>query len=312
MKENPLLQKNIEQLNQRIGKVCLELNIPKLGSESKLLRPLLGFAAIGESSGDADDRQISMALAAVQMIHEASLFHDDILDAATIRRKYNTTVNHKGHAYALMMGDRYIAAAFKLMAASGSLSLIRLFADSIEAVILGEIQQNSLCGKILDFETVSQINEKKTGALFSFAAAIPFFFEKADSQEAVIKQKKHKAFGMKFGTLYQHLDDLLDYAPHAESGKPPYQDFMHKKWTLVLQGVKGFSWEWPLDKVQKALEEQGRLSKTAQQIMLRIDELAGEAEVLYVQSKIVFIIFESWKQKLQAVFELKFSKETHV
>jgi phytoene synthase len=209
--------------------------VPHLGG--KLLRPLVAYALVEpELRGQLDERFWCGALA-VQMVHEASLLHDDILDGATVRRGVSTVAASRGVGQALVLGDHYLTGAYRAAAATGSQRFLDCFIVAVERTVAGEIAQGRAIGTRLSSGRYEEIVAGKSGELFGAAAALG---------GAVLGLGAHEervAFGRALGTLYQRVDDLLDFCPTAATGKPQLQDYRQRKWTWVLDlaGLVDFS-----------------------------------------------------------------------
>lgn len=211
------------------------VTIPPL--EGKLLRPLVAYALVPPAlRADLDGRFWTGALA-VQMIHEASLLHDDILDQADERRGSRTLVAEGGQAAALVLGDLYLTGGYRAAASTGIPRFLEAFIHAVERTVVGEVLQAEAAGQILSPEAYQEVVEGKSGELFGAAAVLG-----ATALE-LGQVAERRALGRQLGALYQRVDDLLDYCPSAGVGKPPLQDYRQQKWTWVLDliGTQGFA-----------------------------------------------------------------------
>jgi hypothetical protein len=196
----------------------------------QLLRPVVAFALAGGGEGEevpAGEAFWSAALA-VQMAHEASLLHDDIIDGASTRRGEPTLAAAGGVARALVQGDHLLTAAYRLAAGTGSLAFATRFAHAVERTVAGEMAQGRAMGERLGMARYCEIATAKSGELLGCAlATAPTLAGRAEAAEAY-------ELGRRLGLVYQMLDDLLDYCPAAETGKPPLADYAQRRWTWVL------------------------------------------------------------------------------
>ncbi|BBM89820.1 hypothetical protein COTS27_01530 [Spirochaetota bacterium] len=245
----PSLRQLREQVRAKIQEISVSEKIPQSDPKSQLLRPLLAAIIARELDLPLAHKNFAMAMTASQVIHEASLYHDDVIDEGKYRRGRPTFPSQVGNRIAVMQGDRFIAAAFKLIAESETPLLMKDFVYTIEKIIGGEVLQNSKIGKILPWQRYEQINRMKTGELFAFAARIPFYFIPASTSNKRIEVLS--SLGLQIGTMYQYIDDFFDYNLFSNSGKPPYQDFKGNKWTLISHFVKNFSWNETLTEFWK-------------------------------------------------------------
>lgn len=195
--------------------------------EGQMIRPLAALAAargLGLSDSDLDER-FWWGVAAVQLAHEASLVHDDILDEAAERRGRPTLVAEAGVARALVQGDHLLTSAYRAAAATGSAGFMAAFARAVERTVAGEIAQARAQGSTLSLERYDEIVRGKSGELFGVAVATASLISGRGDAE------RSEAIGREVGRAYQMLDDLLDYCPTAITGKPPLQDHRQGKWT---------------------------------------------------------------------------------
>lgn len=201
--------------------------MPKLAGDGQLIRPLAALAAaegVGLRAEDLDER-FWWGVAAIQLAHEASLVHDDILDEASERRGRPTLVAEAGVAKALVHGDHLLASAYRAAAETGSAAFMARFAHAVERTVAGEIAQARAQGGELDMARYNEIVRGKSGELFGIAVATAsLVYARGDAARA-------ESIGREVGRAYQMLDDLLDFCPTALTGKPPLQDLRQGKWT---------------------------------------------------------------------------------
>jgi phytoene synthase len=224
-----LLQAGAERLEGRLG-------IPRPRVEGKLLRPLVAWAAAPESLAGEDPRFAAGALA-IQMVHEASLLHDDILDQCAQRRGEVSLAAEAGTAAALVEGDHLLTAAYRAAAETRSLDYVTCFAQAVERTVAGEKAQARAAGRWLTEAEYREIICGKSGELFGCAAALGAHL--AGDAEGVARDR---ALGLRLGQIYQMVDDFLDLCPRAPLGKPPLLDLRQGKWTwpLAEAGVTAF------------------------------------------------------------------------
>lgn len=174
----------------------------------KMLRSRLAYR-VGTSTG-VDPELLVYGSAAVEMIHTASLLHDDVIDGGTIRRGLPTFWVEKGKAGAILLGDLLLFKAVDLMCrvANGRYThdLVKLTGEVCEAESEQELMFH---GEDSALELCQSIARRKTGALFAFAALIA-----GDGNEH--RRDVLKESGYLLGTVYQLADDILDTAPAGE------------------------------------------------------------------------------------------------
>jgi octaprenyl-diphosphate synthase len=200
------------------------------GSSGKRLRPALALLS-GGAAGTICPSHVDLAVI-VELIHLATLVHDDIMDSADIRRE-QPTVNAKwGNTLAVLLGDCLFAHALKLAAAFPNSEICRRIAQAATDVCSGEIIQTQrrydLNLKITEY---FQFIEMKTAALFALAAELGAFISEA-SPEIITALR---TYGLRLGTAYQIYDDCLDIVGNAErAGKTLGSDLRKGKLTLPV------------------------------------------------------------------------------
>jgi 15-cis-phytoene synthase len=219
-----------------------EPGFPRARVEGKLLRPLLAAAAkLPPGSPPVELRGLPGAFwsgaLAIQMVHEASLLHDDILDQAPVRRGRPTVQSALGMHVALVQGDHLLTAAYRLAAETGSVSFFRFLTRAVERTVAGEKAQGASRGRWLSEGEYREMVSWKSGELFGCALALGRCLE-GDEEGAEADYR----MGIRVGCLYQMVDDFLDLCPGADCGKPAFQDLSQEKWTwpLAEAGVQGF------------------------------------------------------------------------
>src|SRR5690606_6943184 len=133
-----------------------------------------GYQGAGADAAPADatvEAAFWRAALAVQLAHEASLLHDDVLDGALERRGAPTTVASRGVAAALMEGDLLLTAAYRHASATDSIAFARLFARAVERTVAGEAEQGRRAGEELDLSAYRELVLAKSGELLGVALA---------------------------------------------------------------------------------------------------------------------------------------------
>lgn len=226
-----------------------ELPLPAGGGQ--LIRPLLGLAGT-ESPDDA----LWDALLAVQLAHEASLLHDDVIDGAARRRGQPTAVAARGVAAALVEGDHLLTAGYRLAAETGSLAFTRLYARAVERTVAGERRQNEGRGRRLTLAEYDEIALGKSGELIGCAVAAGAVI--AGDPTASDRFE----LGRRIGLCYQMLDDLLDYCAASGAGKEPFSDFQRRLWTWPLRFFPDGTWPADRAALDRVLREPDRAGAT--------------------------------------------------
>src|SRR5450432_751146 len=171
----------------------------------KMLRPLLVLLS-GRATGKVTEAHTVLATV-VEMVHMATLVHDDVLDDAELRRK-GATINHlRGNEAAVLLGDYLISHSFHLCSSLDSQYASRLIGQTTNQVCEGELLQIHNRNNLdLDEETYLKIISRKTAVLCASCCLLGAKF--ADADEATCERMR--IFGMSLGTAFQIQDDILD------------------------------------------------------------------------------------------------------
>jgi heptaprenyl diphosphate synthase len=200
-----------------------------LEAGGKRIRPVLTLLAA--QLGDGNNAAVITAAQAVEITHLASLYHDDVMDEAEMRRGVPSAQSVWGNSVAILTGDLLFARASKLVASLGE-QAIRLQANTFERLCLGQLHETVGPRAHEDpIEHYLQVLADKTGSLIAAAAQMGVIFSNAPKHfEAPVV-----AFGEKIGVAFQLIDDVIDLAePDAETGKTQGTDLRSGVATLPL------------------------------------------------------------------------------
>ncbi|MDO9591511.1 MAG: polyprenyl synthetase family protein [Microcella sp.] len=200
-----------------------------LEAGGKRIRPVLTL--LTAQLGDGNNPSVITAAQAIEITHLASLYHDDVMDEAEMRRGVPSAQSVWGNSVAILTGDLLFARASKLVAGLGD-GAIKLQADTFERLCLGQLHE-TIGPRLGDdpIEHYLRVLADKTGSLISAAAHMGVIFSKAPEEYAgpVV------AFGEKIGVAFQLIDDVIDLAePETETGKPQGTDLRSGVATLPL------------------------------------------------------------------------------
>jgi octaprenyl-diphosphate synthase len=174
-------------------------------SSGGMTRPSLVLLS-GRCFGRLNASHIKIA-AVVEMIHTATLLHDDVIDHAAMRRGTDSVNSLWGNECAVLAGDCLLARAFGVSGELQSIQINRLLADSAQAMCRGELKQNLLRGKWdITEEVYRKVVEDKTAQFFSACCALGAVVSKVSGS----RMQSLAGFGLNFGMAFQHVDDLLD------------------------------------------------------------------------------------------------------
>lgn len=204
-----------------------------IGSGGKRLRPALALLSAGMQGnhlvGASQQRVLALA-AAVEMLHTATLVHDDVIDGALLRRGSPTLNATWGRGSTVLAGNYMFGTAALFSAQTENLRVIRLFSDTLQVIVDGELRQ------LQDRYNFAQVKDAyyqriyaKTASLFCAATEGAAIL--ADFAEPAIQQLHD--YGYYFGMAFQIMDDVLDFtSDEATLGKPAGSDLLQGTLTL--------------------------------------------------------------------------------
>ena len=267
-----------------------------INSGGKRLRPVL-LLLCARALGYEGRAHIDLA-AVVEFIHTATLLHDDVVDASSLRRGRETANELWGSEASVLVGDFLYSRAFQMMVAVDSMPVMAILADATNTISEGEVLQLLNCH---DADTTEEryldVIRYKTAKLFEASARLAAVLS---GQDAATEQAMAR-YGMHLGTAFQLVDDVLDYSgASGEIGKNIGDDLAEGKPTLPLihamrQGspdesalVRSAIEEGGLeniDGVRAAIESTGALAYTARsardEAQRALDALDGVPESPY-------------------------------
>jgi geranylgeranyl pyrophosphate synthase len=226
MKFFDLVQEQIPQVEARMREQAnghhpdLEMAIEHLlNAGGKRLRPTVSVL-VGKMVGSNGERTITLA-AAVELLHTATLVHDDVIDGSLLRRG-NPTLNARWSPGAtILTGDFIFARAAKLAAETESVQLMKLFAQTLSTIVNGEITQLFVSKGLISREDYYQRIYAKTASLFELSCIAPVYLADEDPTKMELMRK----FGYEVGMAFQIVDDVLDFtSKQTELGKPVAND----------------------------------------------------------------------------------------
>ncbi len=201
-----------------------------LGNQGKQLRPVL-VALSAEAAGHSTRDHVTVAVV-IEMVHLATLVHDDIMDEATLRRKRLTLAANWGNEISVLVGDCLFAHALTLAASFPTPHICRAVAAATNTVCGGEILQTH---RRLNFEMTREeyfkVISMKTAELFALSTDLAAFLSGSGTDE----RKALKDYGRVLGTAYQIYDDCVDvFGTELSAGKSLGTDLASGKMTLPL------------------------------------------------------------------------------
>lgn len=198
-----------------------------LDSGGKRVRPSVALL-VGGMLGADQERNITLA-AAVELLHTATLVHDDMIDGALLRRGIPTLNAKWSPAATILTGDFIFARAAKLAAETESVEVMNLFAKTLSTVVSGEVTQLFTSKGIASRTDYFERIYAKTASMFELATIAPYYLCVGCKNTLDALQR----FGYEIGMAFQIMDDVLDFTgAQAEVGKPVANDLRQGLITL--------------------------------------------------------------------------------
>ena len=216
------LDSNVDLINQMSHYI--------IASGGKRIRPLiLLLCARATNYGGTDHHAMAVV---IELIHTATLLHDDVVDESTTRRNQDTANELWGNAASVLVGDFLYSRAFEILVEPNSMSIMRILSKATNQIAEGEVIQ-LLNIKNTDVSQAEYFNvlEQKTACLFEAACKIGALL--SDSSEKTINSLGD--FGLHLGIAFQIIDDALDYESNSTTmGKEVGDDLSEGKITLPM------------------------------------------------------------------------------
>lgn len=236
-----------------------------LGVSGKMVRPAMALlcakvlqSTVPHTTEQAVLQEKSVALAAVaEMIHLATLLHDDVLDDADLRRGKPTTRFEFGNKLSILSGDWLLARASQTLAKIGHLRIVSIFSDVLAYLCDGEALQDEAAYSLVatTWEYYNRKTFGKTASLFAATMeSVGVLYACEKTQVQALRQ-----YGEAFGIAFQLIDDLLDYTQNSETlGKPALND--------LKQGLANAPILLALESDQLTVEERHTLRHSIEQL----------------------------------------------
>jgi octaprenyl-diphosphate synthase len=248
-----------------------------LNGQGKHLRPAL-VALTAKALGELNDDHATAAVI-IEMVHLATLVHDDVMDEAEIRRGRLTLAANWGNEIAVLFGDCLFARALSLAASFPTPEVCRAVALATNTVCSGEILQTQHRGDFkFSREDYFKVLEMKTAELFALSGDLSAFLSGASAEHRTALRR----FGLAFGTAYQIYDDCVDlFGSEAVAGKSLGTDLAKGKLTLPVLLLWERSSAEERVRLQKLVENwrPGSMQQMAK-LLARHETLAGSLEFI--------------------------------
>lgn len=232
-----LIENDFKKVNQIINEQVISHvdRIPEVSNHiiklgGKRLRPILTLTT-SKMCGYNEDMHINLA-AAVELMHTATLLHDDVVDDSDLRRGKSTSHIVWDNKSSILVGDFLLGKAFQLMVETKSIDCLKNLSNASAKIAEGEVMQLIASDNIKTTEDrYMGIIEAKTAELFSTACVVSALITKSNDEEI----NALTSFGKNLGIAFQLKDDALDYIGNKNSlGKNTGNDFLEGKVTLPV------------------------------------------------------------------------------
>lgn len=224
-----------------------------LAAGGKRIRPTLALL-VGYMLGAPEEKLITLG-AAVELLHTATLVHDDLIDGSLLRRGMPTLNARWSPAATVLTGDFLFARAAKLAAETDHLPLMHLFAETLAIIVNGELNQMLAGRGVVNREAYYQRIYAKTASLFEMTSRSAAMISPAP-QEII---ESMRVFGYEIGMAFQIVDDILDYSGEQTAlGKPIGSDLLNG---LITLPAIYYAEAFPNDEDVRSIQEGGWASQ---------------------------------------------------
>ncbi|MBQ0081581.1 MAG: polyprenyl synthetase family protein [Alistipes sp.] len=235
-----------------------------LSTRGKGIRPVIVMLCAASSSTiNSFGKRTYLAALLVEIIHQASLVHDDVIDNSD-KRRGRPSVNALWQSHnAVLVGDYLLSKLMTIGLQSGQFDLLSHIVGTLTTLCEGEVLQNDHASRL---DTTRQdyysIIEKKTASLFATSATAGALSVKASHDI----QNTMYMFGYNLGMAFQIVDDILDYETNVNTGKPSMEDVLEKKITLPLIEIMERSSEQECERLREIISRCPTESNAVEQI----------------------------------------------
>ena len=284
------LEKVKERIEQILSQFFPEQIMKDLPLYGKMLRVRLSILSFKNRGVEIGEDAIS-SLAALELVHLASLLHDDVIDGARFRRGKETINFMYGDKAAVAAGDLVLVSAFHTVEEIGNNKLRRAFLNVIGKMSEAELIEQLSRYKPITKEEYLRIVEGKSGALFGLALQLPALLEGELGEDLY-------NLGVTIGTIYQMFDDIMDFAGMEKIGKDGFLD--------LKNGVASFPLVTAMEKFPEARQMFENRDWNGLMSFMREKGILKECEeTLKVLVKNV-IIENSWlRDFVEGIFKIK-------
>lgn len=227
-KELELFENKLLSTTRKEGFFIDDISAHVFNNQGKRIRPIITLLS-ASLVGEINEKTIRSAII-LELLHTASLIHDDVLDQSDLRRGVETVSTKWGNNSAILFGDYLYSKCLELIETKEDFNLIPIYAKVGRDLPLGELMQKDISEK-LDYSVDSyfSIINKKTASLLQASAEVGVMTTNTNSEHL----DSLSQFGLNLGLAFQIKDDILDFN-NQNTGKPIGNDIREKKITLPL------------------------------------------------------------------------------
>lgn len=282
----------------------LPSGVPAPSLRGSLFRPLMGIAGLPLGASRAEEKAFWHGALAVQMVHEASLLHDDIIDRAPTRRGEASLVARSGVPAALIAGDHLLTASYRCAFQTHCLAFQADFVRAVERTVFGERLQCSRSHTSDALHDVLEIAALKTGELFSLAAGLGKMVVGSNPDAA-------RQMGRRIGRFYQMVDDFLDYCPNTPRGKAAWADYdaSRRTWVACAAPIASFDLDHRTVHALLFYPSEGvdvpPMGRVLSRLVREAESLSREAEEIWSGNGLASVLVYEWLQSARVAYTLE-------
>lgn len=260
-----------------------------LDRRGKQLRPVVALLAAKMAGGEVTEASIQGAVA-LELLHNASLMHDDVIDKSDERRGMSSINKVWDNRVAVLMGDFFFSKCLVSSNSTGSLAISNVLSDMVIRLTEGELEQlSNVRSHLLSESAYFSVIGGKTASLFSACMKVGAL--SVGCSEAQVEQLGQ--IGELMGLVFQIRDDIFDYYPSSEVGKPTGHDILEGKVTLPLLYALQHGAEEETAELLAMLDQNRELAPEQVERLVEYAKAVGGIE--YAQAKMKNLAFEAKK-----------------
>lgn len=260
-----------------------------LDRRGKQLRPVVTLLTAKMMGGEVNEKSIQGAVA-LELLHNASLMHDDVIDKSDERRGMSSINKVWDNRVAVLMGDFFLSKCLVASNSTGSLDISNILANMVIRLSEGELEQlSNVRSHLLSESAYFSVISGKTASLFSACMRVGALSVGASAEDI----ERMGQIGELMGLVFQIRDDIFDYYPSSDIGKPSGHDIMEGKVTLPLLYALQHGATDEAEKMRTILEEGRELD--AEQVDQLVEFAKAVGGIEYAQAKMKNIAFDAKK-----------------